>query len=250
MLTLYFSGTGNTKYLAEIFSRKMRFACYSIEENADLGRLIASAKVVAFCYPIYGSRVPRPMRNFVARHLEALRGKRLIIFCTQAMFSGDGARAFADLLPKNHAKIIYAEHFTMPNNISHFYPPLQSPEKVAKIKRNMQSKLRKTIVNIRMGKMVLRGFNPVSQVLGMMQGSFWYSLETIGRRMVWIDDTKCVSCGLCAKICPTHNFEQKTGKPNPKGNCALCTRCMNHCPQKAIAILIPNFPKTQYNCNL
>jgi hypothetical protein len=32
-------------------------------------------------------------------------------------FSGDGARALTDLFPENHVKVVYAEHFKMPNNV-------------------------------------------------------------------------------------------------------------------------------------
>ena len=35
MLMLYFSGTGNSKYIAESFGRRMAAECRSIEEKAD-----------------------------------------------------------------------------------------------------------------------------------------------------------------------------------------------------------------------
>ena len=78
MLTIYFSGTGNTKCIAQLFSEKMGGACRSIEEDAPFSEEIAAHDTVAFCYPIYGSRVPLIMRAFVAGHLEALKGKKLV----------------------------------------------------------------------------------------------------------------------------------------------------------------------------
>ena len=121
MLTLYFSGTGNTKYLASLFSDNMHGQCVSIEADVDFAALIASSSTIAFCYPIYGSRMPRNMRKFVHEHVTALKGKRLIIFVTQWLFSGDGARVLLDLLPSNHVEVIYAEYFNMPNNISNSF---------------------------------------------------------------------------------------------------------------------------------
>ena len=35
MLMLYFSGTGNSKYIAERFSEKINGVCYSIEDKID-----------------------------------------------------------------------------------------------------------------------------------------------------------------------------------------------------------------------
>lgn len=48
-------------------------------------------------------------------------GKKIIIFCTQLLFSGDGARVFTDLLKSISYTVIYAKHFNMPNNICNFF---------------------------------------------------------------------------------------------------------------------------------
>jgi folate-dependent phosphoribosylglycinamide formyltransferase PurN len=59
MLTLYFSGTGNTRFVAENFSKKNGAECHSIEEDLDFGAVIARHRRVCFCYPIYGSLTVR-----------------------------------------------------------------------------------------------------------------------------------------------------------------------------------------------
>ncbi len=117
MIILYFSGTGNSRYIANLFSQKTGAKSHSIEAKIDFKNIIKENDTIAFCYPIYGSCVPRIMREFVSRNIELLKDKKLIIFCTQLMFSGDGARIFTDLLPKGYGEVIYAEHFNMPNNI-------------------------------------------------------------------------------------------------------------------------------------
>ena len=136
MLMLYFSGTGNSKYIAELFCNGMTALnspaeCHSIEEKIDFGRLMTLHEVIAFCYPIYGSRVPRIMREFVQRQMEFLKDKKIIIFCTQLIFSGDGARVFTDIFPRNYLQVIYAEHFLMPNNVNNlFILPLDSESRI------------------------------------------------------------------------------------------------------------------------
>ena len=84
----------------------------------DFDNLFSTVQTIAVCYPIYGSCVPRIMKEFVEKYLKAFEIKKLIIFCTQMMFSGDGAKAFARLIPNCDKRVIYAEHFNMPNNIS------------------------------------------------------------------------------------------------------------------------------------
>ena len=109
MLMLYFSGTGNSKYIAESFGRRMAAECRSIEEKADFPALLAAHRAIGFCFPAYRSGVPRPVREFAGRFQENLRGKKLILFCTQALFSGDGALAFTDLYMNFH-RITHANH--------------------------------------------------------------------------------------------------------------------------------------------
>ena len=79
MVVLYFSGTGNSKFIARHFAKKMGAECHSIEEKIDFKQLFDLVDTVAVVYPIYGSCVPRIMREFVALYMEEFQKKKLII---------------------------------------------------------------------------------------------------------------------------------------------------------------------------
>jgi len=246
MLMLYFSGTGNSKYIAEKFSAGMNALCHSIEEPQAFGELIQQNEIIGFCFPTYGSRIPRIMREFVLRHINLLKGKKLIIFCTQLMFSGDGARAFTDLLPKRYAEIIYAEHFNMPNNLCNF--PVFKVTNGIENKKCLSAadrKMKKVCFNIKNGIIKKRGFNFFSRCLGLIQGTSFPSLETKGKSSARTD-SDCNGCGLCVKICPMNNLEFANNEVKQKDNCTLCYRCVNACPKKAITVFIHNKPVKQY----
>jgi ferredoxin/flavodoxin len=248
MSMFYFSGTGNSKYIAELFCRNMNAACYSIEDDKNFTQLIAAEEVVGICYPIYGSRVPRIMREFIIGHMDSLKGKELIIFCTQMLFSGDGARAFMDILPHGFAKVIYAEHFLMPNNVCNlFLTPLADETRIRKYLTNVNRKMQTVCAEITNGKIKKRGFNLCSRILGLFQGVFLPGLEKIALSKVWIDDD-CNKCLLCVSVCPMNNFEHKDGEITTKNNCTMCYRCINKCPQKAIAVFLRGKVKRQYEC--
>ena len=246
MVMIYFSGTGNSKYIAELFCKQMNAVCHSIEDKIDFDALINSEEVIGFCYPVYGSRVPRIMREFVKRHMESLKDKKLIIFCTQMYFSGDGARAFTYIFPRGHLNVIYAEHFLMPNNVCNlFVTPLPSEKSIEKYVTKAERKIQVVCDEITKGVIKKRGFNPVSRALGLIQGVFYPKFEKAGMDKVWIGDD-CTQCNLCVSICPMNNFENENGKITPKHNCTMCYRCINKCPQKAISVYLRGKVKKQY----
>jgi len=245
MLTLYFSGTGNTKFIAELFSAKMNAACHSIEETLDFTALIAEYEIIALCYPIYGSRVPRLMREFTASVRHALTGKKLIIFCTQWMFSGDGARAFTDLF-ESPPTVIYAEHFNMPNNVCNVpLLPVSDAKGQAKYRRRAERKMTDVCNNIRNGVVKRRGFNIISRSLGLMQGVPFPKMEAKAANDVRIG-ADCIGCGVCVSLCPTANLTLTDGKIGQNGNCTLCYRCVNKCPKMAITVFTHGKVRRQY----
>lgn len=245
MVIVYFSGTGNSEYIARSFAAQMDCACYSIEEPVDFTAVLKEQQTVAVCYPIYGSCVPALMRDFARRHAALLAEKRLIVFCTQMMFSGDGAKAFTRLLPS--CKVIYAEHFNMPNNISNFALfPVTEKERLRK-KAKADAKMARVCRDIKNGVVFLRGWSRASQLLGYLQNTFWPGVERKKASSFRAGDS-CNGCGLCAKKCPASNLVQQEPRKKPiqQNCCILCYRCVNLCPQKAATVLLHAPVKTQY----
>jgi len=246
MVMLYFSGTGNSKYVAELFSQKNNIPCHSIEESIDFESMIDTSDVIAFCYPVYMSRVPRMLREFVETHMKALKGKKTIIFCTQLMLSGDGTRALAALFPKDHIDVIYTEHFFMPNNMPDVpILPISGNKGIEKSLTKAKKRMDSVCRDIQSGKIKKRGFSIPSRILGMPQSLLLKSVEKRANRAVSID-SDCTNCELCIKICPMNNFSIEDDKITHNHNCTMCYRCINACPEKAITVLFPSKVKRQY----
>jgi ferredoxin len=246
VLTLYFSGTGNSRFAARLFAQAMGGACRSIEDSADFSGLIRQSDAIAFVYPIYSSRIPRIMREFVAARRAELHGKKLVILCTQMGFSGDGARCFTDLLDRGTYRVLYAEHLMMPNNINNYRVfPRQSARRIASLAEKVRRRISRICGDIRAGVVKKRGFNPFSRLLGLPQGLVWRFMEKPTRNSVWIGG-ECTGCGLCVKSCPMRNLTLKGGKAAAHGNCTVCYRCINLCPQRAVGIYSKKRPKWQY----
>jgi ferredoxin len=258
MLTIYFSGTGNTKHIAELFSRKIAGGCFSIEEDVDFATKIQNHDTITFCYPIYWSRVPLIMRQFVGKHLAVLKGKKVVILVTQMIFSGDGARVFCDLFPAGHIEVMYAEHIFLPNNVNDLVLlGKKSDKRVRKQFGRVGAKLDKVCRDINNGIVKKRGFSSVGRLLGNIQGLIWQGKNTgsfeanantwehkIKGNVKIFDD--CIICNACVKTCPMKNLQNEKGTIRTNNNCTVCYRCANMCPKQAIAISFSSKPKWQY----
>ena len=245
MIVLYFSGTGNSAYVAKGFAGRMGADCHSIEESLDFAALLAVHDTVAVCYPIYGSCVPRIMREFAQRHSSALAEKKLVILCTQMMFSGDGARAFARLLPGCDGNVRYAEHFNMPNNISNFWLfPVGEGERRRK-QRVADRKLERICRDMQNGIVRRRGWSRFSTLLGKLQNTYWPAIEE-KQKGSFAADGDCNRCGACVGRCPVENLSLTEMGVAQKNDCILCYRCVNLCPQKAATVMLHAKPKRQY----
>lgn len=54
-----------------------------------------------------------------------------------------------------------------------------------------------------------------------------------GRRPLYLQEDKCVSCGLCAKVCPMELDPSAQGMLT-HGDCLKCSRCVVSCPKHAL----------------
>lgn len=246
MIVIYFSGTGNSKWLAEEFAKRMDIEAYSIEQDVDFDSLLSRVNTIAVCYPVYGSCVPRIMREFAERYKQCFETRKLIIFCTQMMCSGDGAKAFARLVPGCDPRVIYAEHFSMPNNICNFFLfPIRERERIKKTERALR-KLDRVCSDLHSGIVKRRGWSPVSVLLGKTQNIASPRLEAQGLSSFRTDES-CTGCGACVKHCPTRNLELVHGTVLQKDRCTLCYRCVNLCPtQSCTVFFLHKKPKRQY----
>ncbi len=252
LAAFYFSGTGNTRYcvlrLLERLSKEYKAEVFDISEKRDFSKSLSSADLILIAFPIYGSAPPYPMREFFKKYEKLFSGKDVVILETQYFFSGDGAASLGRAIEKAGGRVIAAEHINMPNNLADSEVfQIKNGEALKQTLEKANRRIDKFAKDILGGKGRRRGFSPLSHAVGYFcQRKYFRKGEAEKRKKLSIDKTRCVGCGLCAKHCPVQNLKKEGDEIVPAGKCALCYRCVNLCPKKAITIVGKAPPKDQY----
>lgn len=239
----YFSGTGNTSYIAHHLQTSLenyQTICSSITKSVDFESIIKTNDFIFFCYPVYGSTAPTIMEDFVYKYKDLLVNKEVGVVITQGGFSGDGAYYLARILKKLGAKVVCAEHFVMPDSISDNKKKPITKYDIAKYLNKANIRLDEFVYSFNRGKYIKRGSTVFSRMLGGIQRIPWKAYYPKLVAMHKVNENLCNGCGLCETLCPTGNLIVKEGKVNKGDKCTLCYRCVNNCPQKAITIFGKN----------
>lgn len=242
----YFSGTGNTwwasnKLVEELKIKGRTAECHSIEmlDKDATAELIENSDAVLFGYPVYGSYLPEPMKEFIDNIPEPSKTRKTGIFCTQMKASGDGAWFYHKVLEEKGFEIRWTFHFIMPNNISMKVFPLPytvEKTKLDKIFERCGTKIEAAAESIAMNVLSLTGNGVFSLFIGLMQRpAYRHFTKRPFKSPYTVDNEKCVNCMRCIQLCPEGNIKLIDGKIQYGENCTFCMRCYNYCPKTAIS---------------
>lgn len=229
-MIFYFSGTGNTKWVAEQLAELTGDQAVSI---ADLLRdgptavTVSSGSVIGIVFPVYAWGAPKIVERF-CKEINVGGGAYAYAVCTCGDEAGSAMKRLKKIFPWQSAFSI-----AMPNNYIPMYDVDSEPlakskvrkaaEQIRSIAASVQKKER--IYSVHTGP--FPGLK--TSVISPMFNSFARSTKpfTAG------DD--CTSCNLCQKICPISAISMQNGKPVwVKKHCTQCMACINRCPQRCI----------------
>lgn len=222
-MIFYFSGTGNSKWVAEELAKQ-------IDDKAiDLITVqkapIALPDTFGLVFPIYAWGIPKPVRLF----LNSVTGHAGFSFaiCTCGEDAGHAMKDLKSLYPFNSTYSI-----VMPNNYIIGFDVDPAPviqHKIANAKIQVQT-IAKEVQSQQSVYKVTEGSLPRLKSL-LISPLF----DRFARRTKpFYATSECISCGLCARNCPTQTIKLVDGKPLWGDQCYQCTACINHCPVQAI----------------
>jgi len=236
-MIFYFSGTGNSLYIAKNIAEAQGEKLISISKEFDnkdnlFEYELKENELIGFVFPVYAWGPAKMVIDFVTR-VKLLGGKPYVFsVCTCGDEEGTATKILKKALNKKGITLDSAFTIQMPNNyILGFDVDSKDVEndKLQKAEQKLISinyvlKNRQIgIFNIFSGKfstLKSRVVNPLFNRFALNTKSFYATDE-------------CISCGLCEQVCPVHSITVDK-KPVWSKSCTQCLACIHRCPVHAI----------------
>ncbi len=239
-----FSGTGNTRRLAEAFGEALRALGEEVSlvplDNLPAGDVlpeplavaIQSADRLGIAYPVHAFNAPANLLQFAKRL--PTPGKTVFLLNTSGeplRLNGMSSRKLRAILQRRRYPVQSEYHYCMPYNIIFRHGgamawrmldtalqliPLDAAELVQGISRQPDRV-------------------PLGGVIACLARIEHWGARLNGR-LYRVSDA-CVRCNQCVRQCPAGNITVgASGQLQFGGHCLMCMRCSLHCPKDAIRI--------------
>lgn len=234
-MILYFTGTGNTKYVADVLAEELNDNTVSLNDVIKNNKQLkfSSDKPFIVAAPVYAWRLPKKIEELIKK-AEFSGSDKIYFIVTMGAQSGNAYKYCKKLCNNKNLKFMGFYGIPMPDN---YVIASKMPDKSAaeqKIK-TAEIKIREIAKKIKSGWEIMKDDKSALDALysGLINPVFNKFAVTSNEYNV---SEECICCGECVKLCPTNNISMKDGKPVFGTNCMSCYACIHRCPKMAINI--------------
>ena len=238
----YFSGAGNSRYVAEFMSEFLHDTVAFIPEHIP-ATVPDNGEPIGFVFPVYFWGIPTVVDRF-ARQLKN-EGKHY----TYTVLTPSGSTGAAVKMLEKSLGFETDANFCvlMPDT----YAPLFDCGNRAKIDAILKDVDFDICLAVGLVRARATGDFDMHHGKGRLATLTMYPLYRASTTRRFAVNDACTGCGLCANLCPDKFITIEDGRPVwRKGHCNLCFACLHHCPHFAIQYGRNSRKHGQYTCPL
>ena len=262
-MIFYFSGTGNTKWVAKQIADAIGEELLYIPDLIRKGQYEYEwheGERIGFCFPTHGWQPPGIVREFIRKlRMRGFGNPQLkasefgnseeLPYCWALTTCGDNMGEAMTIFNKDLAK-------NTKLNVADGQP-LQAetlfsvimPESYVCLPFMKTDTEEKEAMKIELAKLQLphiiqmieerrRGIEELEKGATPRLYSYviggYFNKRMITDTKFTIDEDVCIKCGKCAKVCPVDNIKGTPPAWIHNGRCTCCLACYHHCPVHAI----------------
>ncbi len=251
-MIFYFSGTGNSTYMAKRIAEQTGDTLCCINDCLKEKKLYKgeTPETMVFVAPTYSWQLPKVVEQWIRRSpfIGAVGlGQPKAYFVLTCGGSMGNAGKYAEALCKEKGfAFMGCAQIVMPENyIALFDAPDEDEAK--KIIDRAEPEADELIARIQNGEEFPK--KPVSLGDKLLSGpvnALFYPLF-VHAKSFYAENT-CIGCGKCEKVCPLNNVRIQDGKPVWGSSCTHCMACIASCPAEAIEYGKKSAGKPRYRC--
>lgn len=254
-MIVYFSGTGNTRHVAEMLAKELDHDCIhnmhalsplELREPSTL-QIRTDGKPVIWAFPTYSWGVPPVIVNLL-KGIELdddIRSVKHIMVTTCGDDMAYADRQFRAILSSRGLDCGGVYAIQMPNNYVAMTgfdvdPGMVAAEKLERCPEAVAI-VAKAIKNGGDDILIRKSFSWVKSKIIYP----WFRKYAMSPKPFHCTEG-CTGCGTCSRNCPMANIEMVNRRPQWGNVCAMCLRCYHICPQRAVQYGKTTTKKGQY----
>lgn len=232
-MILYFSGTGNSEYVAKRMAKETGDVSLNLFEkirNNDFSEMHSEHPWIIIA-PTYAWRVPHIVQEWI-ENTPFMGSKDMYFIMTCGESIGNAGKYLEKLSIKKKMNYWGCMGITMPENyIALFSTP--NEEKALQIIAQAEHVIDRAALYIKNGNQLPQpDISFGDTIFSGIGNKLFYPIFVHAKKFYATGD--CISCGKCVSICPLNNVRIENGKPAWGDNCTHCMACICRCPKEAI----------------
>ena len=232
-MILYFTGTGNSRFVAKMLANDLNDNLVSINEifKADTKWEFHSETPFVLVTPIYAWRLPEKIESLLEQGIFTGSNK-IYLIVTMGSYAASAGKYCQKILRQKNMDLMGFRGICMPDNYMVSYCMLSNKDAVTQIRKSIPMIHETAKAISRSERFVPDGYKKRDWFLSSAanRGFNHFAANSDSFKV----SGACVKCKKCISVCPVNNISLKDNAIHFGNQCMFCLSCIHQCPVHAI----------------